>query len=74
MIFCVECAKSHDLTPATIRLDWDLGHDWLCEKCYRELTGQTQKITIEDAPEKMESVSVGYRSKKGNTDGGNTYP
>ena len=33
-----------------------------------------QKITIEDPPEKNGIVSVGYRSKKGNTNGGITKP
>ena len=32
----------------------------------------SQNITILDAPEKMETVSVGYRSKRGNTAGGIT--
>lgn len=34
----------------------------------------SQNITIPDTPKKMESVSVGYRSKKGNTNGGITKP
>ena len=32
---CDDCAAGHIVTPATIRLDWDLGSKWLCEDCAR---------------------------------------
>ena len=30
---CDECALARRITPATIRMDWDLGHKWLCQQC-----------------------------------------
>jgi hypothetical protein len=33
---CEDCALGHIVTPAAIRMDWDLGSKWLCEACARE--------------------------------------
>ena len=33
---CEDCALARRITPATIRMDWDLGTKWLCEACARE--------------------------------------
>lgn len=72
-------------TPCTAYRDWRKNMPIESPKTYEKVRKMlnmvnlddfdlSQKITIEDPPEKNGIVSVGYRSKKGNTNGGITKP
>ena len=36
---CEDCALGHIVTPAAIRMDWDLGSKWLCQECAKQYPG-----------------------------------